>query len=451
MAVTDFVSGMIENVRRSEQMPKYYDQTSKIWSKVEQRAEVVPDVNRQFYRIPIETLPPGDYGKVAAVATSGIGTGDAHVLQHLTVGYFVRRQTFRLDDESVWTTNSNASSVADAMGNLLANCTSHFRTLTDIHLHLAGDNILTNASSAKGTNTLTFAAATDMIRTNRLREGLKVDYWNGAGTTNRGSARIQSINRSTHTVTVDAEPGGAAAGDILAIQGSDAYGPSSLTTHSATYPSSIAAGIGGDSGMHGLDYYFDTNDANYVLGIQKSALPQYAPKAINANSNLLTYYHAQRLYTLLQRNRDDDNHRAMEWIFPLEQRDQIQVIQMAHTVRDVGRANNFGGQTDLLPEQSEYDAEFPFGHAKACSSKRMREDRLYLVDWAKWGKVVPRPLDFYRSPDGQTIFPVRVVSGSDAQPAFGWTFTLYCADDLYTVDPGCQGMIYNLALPNSTF
>lgn len=449
MATTDFASGMIENVRAGGEIPRFYDSSSKIWSKVEQHADVEVDVNRQLLRIPIETLPPGDYGKVAANAASGLGTGDSFQLSHLSVGYFMRRQTFRLDDESIWTTNTPAKARADALGKTLSDAMMHFSVLTDINLHLAGDQILTNASSAKGTNTLTFATSTDMIRTNRLREGMRVDYWNGAGSTNRGSARITRINRTSHVVTVDAEPAGATSGDILAIVGADAYGPASLTAHDSTYPVSISAGIGGDSGMHGLDYYFDTNDANYVLGVQKSALPQYAPKAINAGGNLLTTYHAQRLYTLLQRNRDDDNRRRMEWIFPLEQRDQVQLTQMAHTVRDVGRAKNFGPQTDLLPDEAGYEDDFPFGHAMACVSKRMREDRCYLVDWEKWGKVVPKPVDFHRSPDGQTIFPTRVVSGTDAQISMGWTFSLTCADDLYTFDPGCQGLIYNLGLPNN--
>jgi len=84
------------------------------------------------------------------------------------------------------------------------------------HGHEHGGNaVLGTITSAGPPLTLT----TDGFKEELAMVGQNVDVYNAALTTNRGTGTITAIDRVAHTITLNANPGGTIATDLLVISG----------------------------------------------------------------------------------------------------------------------------------------------------------------------------------------------------------------------------------------
>lgn len=442
--ITTVLSGLIEKVRQDGTLPQLIQTAPNLVMGLIGTRDVQTDVNQKFYRIPFKTMPGGNFGKLS-LNEGTFGTGNSFELKNTTCGYFGYAQAHRINQEVMQTAMGNGS-VVNAFSEMLAEANDVMQRHFEILLHTSGNGVLTNSASAHSGGVYTFNAATDFLGVNRVLEGMTVDVYDTTLATLRGERRVTRVDTDTKQVTLASAVAGAAATDRLVIRDLDVYGPSTPTTQSSTYPTGGAAGVTGDSFVHGLDYYIDTNPANYVLGVQKSTIPKLNPRHVAAGTAPLTYIHPIRLIHKMLRAR---GMKATDLValVPLAQVEQLIQINMSlMTTRLDGEA--YGKIKNLAPDVPDLAGDVPFGGIPGKVDLRAHEDRVQVISPSEWGKVEPIKTDFYKVGDNNYVHKTR---NGDGAITTGLEVLLWGACDYFCVDPGNQGVVDGLTAPTGSW
>lgn len=444
MDITAVLSGLIEKVRKEGALPKMLNRAPDLVLGLIGEKNVQVDVNQRFYRIPFKTLPSGNFGKLNANGGT-FGQGNGIALSHFTCGYFYYSQAHKINLE-VMETARGAGSVVDVMSELLSDANDMMQQHHEVLLHTSGNGVLTNSSSVYSTSVYTFAGVSDFLGVNRLLEGMTVSVWDTTLSTFKGDRRILRIDHNAKTVTLSSAPTDTPqAGDRLAIRSLPVYGPATPTTFASGYPGSSANGVTGDSFVHGLDYYLNTTSSNYVLGVQKSTIPQINPRHIPAGGASLTYLHPIRLVHKMLRNRGQKGE-DIQALVPLSQVEQLMQINMAlQTIQTNG--DSFGKIKNLAPDSPDLAQDVPFGGIKGKIDIRQAENTVQVIRPSLWGKVEPVKVDFYKV-GGDYI---RATRDGNGEITAGAEFFLHGALDYFCLDPGAQGVVDGLAVPTGSF
>lgn len=445
-AITDIVEAHIEKVR--SKVPRLHESSQQLAGKINVAKDVVK-VNRKLYRIPLKIRPSGVYGKVSLDGGS-LGTGTGPKISSLQAGYLPSKMAFRLTEEQIATTDGGDGAIINIFNEEMARGMESMQVHADIELHGDGTGVLTNAATAENNTTLTFGAAiaTDPLGVDQLREGMAVDVWDSGLTTKRSGAGsgpviIETINYESKLVTFDQTITSLAATDRLAIKDVDAFGPSTPTTQSSTWPATgTAAGLGGDSWRHGMRYVNDATASDYYLGKQKSAIPQLLPSYVSAASGAFSEQHVLQMMDKLRKRRDMEQIRGLMGVFPMKQR-EAHFMSGVHIVNKPMNSPNFGGALDKMPSNTNYDDTFEVAGITSCVSNRQPADRVDFINPQNWGRAEAMPLDFYDR-GGKRLFEGR---GSDGTVSLFWEWFLVGAWDYVCYDPGAGGYIDNLLIP----
>ncbi len=440
MAVTivDTVSAYIETVR--PQLEKYFEASDQVASMIK-KSTAAEQINRRLYRIPVKKWNGGVFSKLQ-LSEGTLSSGNGMALTHLTAGYFGSSHSFRVSFEQKETTKS----VVNVFQDQLANAMLEAQVQDDISFHGDGTGKLTNAASTGTARTLTFAASTDTLGVNRLREGMTVDVWDSTGATLRsgGPYQISAINYATKTITFASSPTGMGTTDLVAIANADVYGPSTLTSYSSTWPGDALTnnpGLTGDSFRHGLYYANDDTAANYFLGVQKSALPQLIPVRVNAASSALVFNHGQQMLDQMMQRFDKDIIKGLRGIAHFTQRRQVFNIGLAVSNKLL-TGTQFGGSVDLSASNRNYDDTFDFCGVSCIVSKRQYTDRFDFINPEKWLRAQLFDTKFYEDGNGNTIHAVR---NGDGNLTTAYEFYVVQGYDFACVHPASGAYISNLS------
>ena len=452
--ILDDLSTHMENVR--QQVFPLYEQSDLLAGLIKKSSEAEP-ISRYLYRIPFKKFPGGAFAKFTMnLGTLGIGHTAGY--KHLTAGYFPARLAFRMTLEQLKVTDGGRKSVINNFNETIREAIPTMQVMDDISLHTDGTGKLTNQSSAQpSTSSLTFAGVTDTLGINRLREGLSVDVWNAAGSTKRAIATgrpllIDTIDYDNKIVTFNQVVTALASTDIITFEGLDSFGPSTLVSFTAGWPtapeSQVAGGLGGDSFRHGIYYSNDNTPANHYLGILKSTLPQLLPNHIAGQSDALNFAHGYELISKLIRRRDGNRNSitGLVGIAEMKQRRQVQEIGVSIANKYI-TGDKFGRSTDLWPENLSYADTFDYCGITSYVDKRQFEDRFDFINPSKWFRAEAVPMDWL-DVGGKRFFEARSsVASEQGEVAAGMDFFLYNAMDFGTLDPGSEGYIDGLAVP----
>jgi hypothetical protein len=425
----------------------WFESSDQVAGKVKKSADA-KKISRYGYRFVVQQYRGGTFGKLV-LSEGDMGTGSGMKVTSFTAGYFGSRHSFRVSFEQKATSSTDAQSVVDVWQKTLAEAIVESQVTDDITFHTDGTGKLTNASSASSSTTLTFAGTTDTLGVNRLREGMAVDVWDSTGATKRagGPYTISNIDYNGKVVTFTGAVTGITSGDILAFVGMDAYGPSSLTSFSSTWPGgglTSNAGLTGDSFRHGMYYSNDNTTANYYPGRQKSSISQLIPAYVNASSSALVFQYGQQILDQLVQRRDKDVVKGLQGIAHMSQRAQVFNIGTAISNKLIS-GTEFGKSLDLNPSNSGYSDSFDFCGIPCMVSKRQYRDRFDFLNFDTWGRAQLFDTQFYDDGSGRTVYPVRNSSGNLVT---AMEMHLVQAYDFFNRDPGSAGYIYSLSVPS---
>lgn len=395
-------------------------------------------IGRYLFRIPYEQHPAGLLRKTNA--DGGVAKkGTSFKTSHQVAGFFFATLMVTLTHEEIKLTEGGRA-VIPALPRVMGQMSVTMMNMLDIGLHTSGTGVLTEASTlATGSNQLTFADG--VLGVSRLRRGMAVSVWDSALANKRSPASaatplyILTIDHGAKTVTFNQNVTSLTTGDILTFADIDVYGPATPTSFAAAFPTlpasqTAGAGIGGDSFWHGMEYYNDATDANYVLAKQKSAEPQFKAEHISGGG-LLTFSHGQQILDRL-RERHDDGGKGLWWVFGPKQREQIWKIGTSIATKHI-TGDKLGALTDFGASNMEFEDQFNFVDRPAMISKRQRKTRIDGIIPSNWGQVIAEQMEPLKTPDGRQWFEGR---DGDGNIVLDYTTGLIYGCDFINYRPG---------------
>ena len=377
-----------------------------------------------------------------------MGSGTGPNFSSLTAGYFDSNFSFEITKEQKDYGKSNGSAMADVMTEILTNAFKQLEVYDNTFLFGDGTGKLTNSSSASPASTqLTFASTTDTIGVNRLWLGAAVDVWDSTGATLRadGPYIISNIDWNSKVVTFSAAVTGITSGDLLAVANVDAYGPSTLTSFSSTWPgggTSNAPGLTGDSWRHGLGYVNDATGANYYLGKLKSSYGELMPVQVAAASAALTFSTIELAKNLAIQKRDESILDGLMCVVHMAQRAQLQ-----DTVTAMSVFQRTSTSADMIDAQPKAANEFQAAGVSFIVDKRQDKARVDSFNAKNWFRVEGHPSEWFDYGDGQKIKAVTSSSTGNALAAY--EMKIVQKMDTGCMDPGAGFYISGLAVPTN--
>lgn len=439
-SILSSVSTNLEQV--SDELARYYDDSTALVGELKINKNVA--ASRYLYRQPVMRGRGGTHLKYSA-NRGDMGSGTGPVFDHLTAGFFDSTFVFEITKEQKDFMTSNGSAMADVMTEILTGAFDQLNVIDNIYLFGDGTGKLTNAASTGTSTTLTFADTTDTLGVGQLFRYQAVDVWDTTGATKRagGPYIISNIDPALKKVTFSVAPTGMATTDLLAVVGADAYGPTSLTSFSSTFPGgglTNAAGLTGDSWRHGLRYANDATLANYYLGKQKSSFGELVPVQIAAGGAALTFSTIELAKNLLISNRDEKVLDGMKCVIHQCQRGQLQDSVTAVSVFQ--RTSTTQDMIDLQPRAGN---TFEVAGTYFFIDKRQDKARVDAFNAKNWFRVEGHPAQWLDYGDGQKI--KIVTSASTGNPLAAYQLQVVQKMDTGCMDPGASFYVSGLAVP----
>lgn len=445
--IADVQPAQIEQVER--EMQTLFEESDQIAAKVKKSAKV-KTISRFLYRIPVMKWRGGATRKVNMDGGS-LGTGTGMKLDSLLAGYIATVRAYKVTREQENTSASKQQSTIDVLATTVAHAVEDAGIDDDIAFHQDGSGILTAASSAQTTTTLTFATAGDNLGVNLLREGMAIDVWksdlSACLTTTLRPLTITNIDYVNKIITVDQTVTGMnLQTNVVTIESLESYGPAAPATTQSTWPDKTSAGgIGGDSYRHGFPYINNVDSSDYYLGKQRSAFLQLMPAVVNASSGAITFDHGQLAIDQLIQRRNVTSGNHLQGIFHMAQRAAVQRLGVTinNVFIDSGKVDG-GKSKDLLPTNHGYTDTFQYCGIPCMLSKRQDKSRADFLDFSKLFRTEVHPLRFFTDGNGQKFFQARDTNGAVTAASEFFVESCY---DFGSLDPGTGAVIHSAAVP----
>ena len=442
--ILDTVSTHLEQVRPT--LARYYDQSVNLSKYLKPKESV--KASRYLYRIPFVQYIGGTYKKY--VADGGdMGSGSALKTNHLEAGFFDTTYNIQITKEQMDYMKQGGAAILDVLSEMLAQGMTEVDNYDEINLFGDGTGKYTNpASSSPSSTQLIFNSSSDTLGVNRIRMGMVVDVWDSTAATQRagGPYTVTNVDYNAKTVTFSSAVTGIQSTDLLAVFDADAYGPSTLTSFSSTWPGgglTNAPGLTGDSFRHGLPYANDATTSNYYLGRQKSSFSQLLPSRVNAQSSALTFAHGELVKNLIIQRRDETVLDGMMAVMH-----QAQVAQLKDEVTAISTffRSKSDEMIDIQPTGG-IRSQFMFADVPSIYAKRQDKARVDYFNPTNWFRVEGHPTEFFDFGGGITIRSRTV--GSNGNTAAAYEIKIVQKMDTGCLDPGAGAYIDNLAVPTN--
>jgi len=455
--VRDVLASQIEYVNKNIQ--HMYEEGSQVCDLVLQNLPA-HTINRRLGRLIVQQYRGGNWGKMSANGTGNYGQGTGNKQYELKFGAFYAKRNFRFNDEVRDTTQGNPQAVVDIVAEQIGGAMADCLIDDDVAFHQSGTGVISSptslpAATGAGTasTTITFAGATDYWGISMFRQGMCIEFWSQDLTTKRTTYAdatlpliIEDIDYANKAIklnqAVTINPAGSQ--DVAVIPDMDAYGPSTLTIGSSTWPdNTVAGGLSGDTFRHGMDYALSVNTSDYYLGQLKSSKLQLLSNRVNASTASLSWSHGRQLDDqILTRSSDDKP-------------DHIGLASLAQVkaIEDLGvnlteyRLQGGGLQTpaDLIAYDRKYGTPVQYCGKAIYRDKRLKKDRINYLDKTTWFRAQFFERGFLDGGDsGKYLFRGRIPS--TARLATWLEFIIRDCFDFVCSSPMRNGYIDSLAV-----
>ncbi len=382
----------------------------------------VEKIGERDYRIPFETIPGGDFGTYDPQG-GDMGRGSMPQGNVMIQNYFPFRLNYELDSLSVQATTNTG------IKNPFTLCTSRgyqeFMYYRDKANHGDGTatlGIATAHSASSGVSVYTLTNAT--FAAQLLRRGQPVTVYNTGSTTLLTAAlRITGLNSVTPSITLNGIVPSAAATDVICFSGVSGASP---------------------TGPRGLAYWISSATSGTTASINRANESQIISKSINASSTPYAAEHVQGLHDQILNDRADVAKELMALCAPAQ---RANVYNNLMAIQNIRLESTKAEAVDRLPALKDSDA-FMWGGVPHYVDIHHDKGKVNFIVPSKWGMARLKDADYFET-EGKSGADARFIQiyGGSGGPAASTWFGFVCSENPYTVDPGCQGVIYGLSLP----
>ena len=197
---------------------------------------------------------------------------------------------------------------------------------------------------------------------------------------------------------------------------------------------------GYSKGLRGLYYWNSSATSGTTASIDRAVEPEIISNSVDASSGPLLAELPMAIYHRILNRRGEVAQGLLGVSSPAQ---QAAVYKNVMSIQMYDLAKTSAQAVDRLPalkgKKSYMWGDLP--HYVDIHQERDRND--YIIP-DQWGRARLDEMKFFQTPGtNQRFFPLYGGSGA---PAAGVWFGLTCDEDLYTIDPGAQGLISGLAV-----
>ena len=378
-------------------------------------------VGERDYRIPFQQTF-GGRGGTYDPQLGDMGRGSSPTGNVLLQSFFSFRLNFEFDELQIAATENKSVASQNPFTNAIAKGMQEMNLLWDKIIHGNGTAFLATSNAFSNATGVTVYTMTNAFGTQLLRRGQYYSVYDSTGNTlkSAGVFWAQQINTQARTLTFSGVIPGAAAGDLIAFEGVSGSQP---------------------AGPRGLQYWIKQDTSGITAGINRAVENQVVAKSVDGTNGLSTEVVLalnDRIY------KDRGMVPNLLGISSVEQRayaySQMVAIQMS--LIEGPQGNLF----DRLPKLKGKKF-FMWGDVPHYVDIHQDATKNHYIVPSDWGRAILSPDGFYETP-GKSGPDSRFIQlyGASGAPAAGVWFGFTRNQDLYTFNPGEQGVIYNLPL-----
>jgi hypothetical protein len=406
---------------RQKMFPKWFEMNFNVLSDMIDKGEV-EIVGERDYRIPFQQTAGGRFGHYDP-QLGDMGRGTSPTGNVMLQSFYSLRLNYEFDRLQIKATTSRKIAVQNPFLDCVANGVKEFQLLWDKVIHASGTALIAQANAFSNASGTTVYTMTPAFGIQLLRRGQYYTVYDSAGVTlkSAGTLYATQMNTQARTLTLSGIVPGAAANDQIAFDGVSGPTPASV---------------------RGLQYWISSAATGITAGIDRSIESQIVSKSVDGTNGLTTEA-VMALYHRILKDRGVVAQGLMG-ICSVEQQayaySQMEAIQMA--LIEGEKANVY----DRLPKLKGKKF-FMWGDLPHYVDIHQDATKVHYILPSDFGKARLAPPGFYETP-GKSGADARFIQllGGSGGPAAGVWFSFLRDDDLYTIDPGAQGLIFNLPL-----
>lgn len=386
------------------------------------------------WRVPVLSSIGGDY---QAVNLDGgdLGTGSMMNTAFMAFGTFENDLAYNIPYRAIIATKDSKQAIINVVQKSLGGAIQETALYNEIGFFQDSTGIL---ATANGTGSpviaggkVTYNLETSQFTFIRLRgKGALVDVYSTAGVLQFAGARIDSISFANNTVT---------------LSGVATYTP--VNTDQIAFPGmGLPVGTYTDiagSWRNGIYTFNTTTTSGSIGGLAYSSVYELATPQVNGQNGFFT---PSLLYSgksqLIQR-RDEEAYSSVIGVCHPAQR--VSWYLQGLTISNWFRTKS-DEMIDLAPKGTDYGDTFMAGDVKHYVSRYANKSRVDWLNTSNFGWTQLMDIDFFQTLEGQRTFVGR--SSTTGNPLAGFQFYVLNTRQLYSVDPGCAVVFYNLQIPS---
>jgi hypothetical protein len=378
-------------------------------------------IGERDYRIPAETIPGGDAG---TYDPQGGDMGRGSMPQGLAMiqSYFPFRLNYELDKLSIKATTNTG--IKNPFTLCVSRAYKEFMLYRDKWNHGDGTATLATATAHSSSSGVSVYTLDSVFSAQLLRRGQPVTvYNNGLTTLNTAALRIAGINSAAPSVTLNGVVPSAAATDKICFAGVSGASP---------------------TGPRGLAYWISSATSGTTANINRANESQIISKSTNAASAPYIVEHVMGLYDQILNDRGEVAQELLGVCAPAQRAAAYNnIMSIQNILLDSTKAQ----AVDRLPQLKGRDS-FMYGNVPHYVDIHHDKTKVNFIVPRMWGMARLSDADFFET-DGKSGPDARFIQiyGGSGGPAAATWFGLTVEENPYTIDPGSQGLVYNLPLP----
>ena len=407
-------------VVRTKMFPEWMTKKFQVLSDFINKGEV-EIVGERDYRIPYKKTFGGRGGHYDP-QMGDMGRGSSPTGEVMLQSFFSTRLNFEFDSLQIKATTNRKIAVQNPFLQCIADGYREFELLWDKYIHGNGTAFLATANAHSSSTGVSVYTMTNAFGTQLLRRGNYYNVYDSTGNVLKSAGVLWAtqINTQARTVTLSGIVPNAASTDLFAFEGVSGPQP---------------------AGPRGVKYWISAATSGITAGVDRSVENQIISKEVSG-ANGLTTEAVMALYDRILMDRGEVPN-LMGLAAPAQRAyaySQMMAIQMSLIEGD--KANVY----DRLPALKGKKF-FMWGDVPHYLDIHQDATVVPYIVPSDWGRARLAPTGFYETP-GKSGPDARFIQlmGSSGGPAAGVWFGLTRDEDLYTTNPGEQGLVDGLPL-----
>lgn len=409
---------------RTKLFPKWQEMKYNVLLDFIEKGEV-EIIGERDYRVPAQTTFGGRAGHYDP-QMGDMGRGSMPTGVVMLQSFFNARLNFEFDQLAIKATTNRKVAIQNPFLQCVADGFRELNLYWDKWIHGNGTAALAIATAHDASSGVSVYTLDANFGAQLLRRGQFVNVYDTTLATLK-SANVLNItqlvpNSPTRTITLSGVVASAAATDKICFEGVSGTSP---------------------AGPRGVGYWISSASSGTTAGIDRSVENQIISKSVSA-SGFLTPELPLALYHRILLDRGEVANGLLGLAAPAQ---QAYVVSNLQSIQNYNLADAEAKLVDRLPS-IKGKKSFMWGDVPHYVDIHQSQTVVPYIVPTLWGIARLAPTDFFQTPGVQgaagRFFPLY---GSSGAPASGVWFSLTKDEDLYTIDPGAQGVISGLSVP----